>query len=136
MGKFPLSSSSACLRPHSIATLCNSRISFLSPPPATLNRHLSFFFFFNFLINCCTLHFLLLSCATIMFSLIMDTSNLRRLAAAQLNLPDSLPTIPATLDSTNYFLWKNTISPLLKSYKLFGYADGSIPTPPPAISVK
>ncbi|KAD3642282.1 hypothetical protein E3N88_31506 [Mikania micrantha] len=40
-----------------------------------------------------------------------------------------------TLSSTNYGYWKTMIQPFLITNKLFGYIDGSIPTPDPTITI-
>lgn len=45
------------------------------------------------------------------------------------SLPNSLPPIPIKLERPNFYLWKNIMIPLLESYKLLGYANGSIPPP-------
>lgn len=57
-------------------------------------------------------------------------------SAAQPALSNMVPTIQGKLDEKNYYLWKSIMTSLLCSYKLLGYADGSIPPPPPTITVK
>jgi hypothetical protein len=38
------------------------------------------------------------------------------------------------LNKDNYRLWKSTIIPILKGHSLYGFVDGTLPSPPPTLT--
>uniref|UniRef100_A0A6V7QRN4 Uncharacterized protein n=1 Tax=Ananas comosus var. bracteatus TaxID=296719 RepID=A0A6V7QRN4_ANACO len=56
------------------------------------------------------------------------------MAASQSTIPSSLPNIPVKLDGSNYYYWKSIMIPVLKAYRLLGYVDGTLASPPETIA--
>lgn len=50
-------------------------------------------------------------------------------------LPSTLPRVSTKLNSTNHYLWRNVMTPLLEAYELLGYADGSLHPPAEKITL-